>query len=173
MASNGLRARWETADGERGFWPGRGRQANPEDFEEAVPEDARNLEVSRAARRVETFVTAGAPTESVLAISGEGLEMKPHTHPNDLYAGETGRFQLFMDGEPAAGAEVTVIPHGVRYRDSQEEINLVSDADGMIEVTWPHAGRYWLEAEYEDEQAAPPATKRRGSYVVTFEVLPL
>lgn len=43
----------------------------------------------------------------------------------------------------------------------------------MIEITWPAAGRYWLEAEYQDDRARPPAGRRQGNYVATLEVLPL
>lgn len=173
MASSGLRARWESAEGEQRFWPGRGETPAPGEFERAVPRDARNLEVSQYSRRVETWVTAGAPSNEVLAPSGQGLEMHPHTHPNDLYSGETARFQFLIDGEAAAGATVTVVPDGVRYRDSQQEISLSADARGMIEITWPAAGRYWLEAEYHDDRARPPAGRRQGNYVATLEVLPL
>jgi hypothetical protein len=31
---------------------------------------------------------------------------------------------------------------------------------------------YWLEASVQDDKAEKPATKRRASYVATFEVLP-
>ena len=172
MASGGLQARWETADGERRFWPGRGQTPAPGEFDTAVPKDARNLEVSHSARRIETFITAGAPTEDVLAPTGEGLEMRPHTHPNDLYKGEEARFQFLMDGEPVAGVEVTLIRDGVRYRNSQDALALTSGEAGMVTVKWSRAGMYWLEAEYEDDNAPAPATTRRGAYIATLEVLP-
>lgn len=172
MASGNLRARWETEEGERGYWPGRGETPAPGDFEKQVPQDAKNLEVSYSSRRIETFVTAGAPTDSVLAVTGKGLEMKPLTHPNDLYAGEEARFQFLIDGKPAKGTSVTLIPEGMRYRNSQQAIELTTDAKGMVAVEWPQAGRYWLEAEYEDDQAQAPATTRQGSYIATLEVLP-
>ena len=47
-----------------------------------------------------------------------------------------------------------------------------ADADGVASFAWPAAGRYWLEAEYKDGKAKPPATERSGVYVATFEVLP-
>lgn len=172
MASGGLRARWETAEGERGFWPGRGETPAPGDFEKAVPKNAKNLDVSYVSRRVETFVTAGAPTKSVLAVTGDGFEMKPLTHPNDLYAGETAKFQFLIDGKPAKGASVTLIRDGVRYRNNPEAIELKADGKGRVSVQLPQAGRYWLEAEYEDNRVKAPATTRRGTYIATLEVLP-
>ncbi|MFA5632148.1 MAG: DUF4198 domain-containing protein [Porticoccaceae bacterium] len=171
-ASGGLSARWQDEKGERRFWPGRGERANPADFDTQVPKDAENLEVSYNSRRIETFVTAGAPSEEALKPSNEGLELVPVTHPNDLFAGEEATFRLLIDGEPAVGAKVTVIPGGMRYRDGQNAIETESGAEGDFSITWPEAGLYWLSASYRDDKAKAPATARSGSYVATFEVLP-
>ena len=173
LASSGLRAFWKDDEGKRHMWPGRGQQANDAEFETAVPKDAKELRVTQSSRRIETFVTAGAPTTDVLKPQGVGLELVPVTHPNDLYSGETANFKLLIDGEPAEGAEVVLVPGGSRYRDSQEEIKVKADGKGLFAVTWPAAGRYFMEAEYEDDKAKAPATSRRGSYTATFEVLPM
>lgn len=172
VASSGLMARWETESGERKMWPGRGERANPADFDKMVPKKAKNLEVSQFSRRMETFVTSGSPTNTVLAPSKQGLELLPITHPNDLFAGEAARFQFLMDGKPVAGVKVTIIPGGMRYRNDQAAIDVESDKKGVITVTWPQAGMYWLSANYRDEKAKKPATIRAGSYVATLEVLP-
>lgn len=172
-AAGGLRAFWEDDKGNRKMWPGRGQTANDDEFDTAVPKDARNLRVSRSYRRIETFVTLGAPTDKVFTPTNQGLELIPQTHPNDLYATETARFRFLFNGKPAQGAEVEVIPGGMRYRDSQNAITLKTDEQGYISVTWPAAGRYFLEAGYQDDQAMAPATQRRGGYSATFEVLPL
>ena len=47
-----------------------------------------------------------------------------------------------------------------------------TDADGSLTLNFDEAGMYFLEVEYEDSNAAPPAQQRRGSYVLVFEVLP-
>ncbi|GAB3271583.1 DUF4198 domain-containing protein [Parahaliea aestuarii] len=172
-ASAGLSARWETADGERKFWPGRGERPDPEGFKKNVPMDGKNLQITQGSRRLETFVTAGAPSTTALKASNVGLELVPVTHPNDLYAGEAATFTFLIDGEPAVGAEVAVIPGGSRYRDAQAEIKLSSDDKGQVSIDWPQAGMYFLEAEYSDDRAEAPATSRRGTYTATFEVLPL
>ena len=171
-ASSGLMAMWETESGERKMWPGRGERANPADFDKMVPKNAKNLKVSQTSRRMETFVTSGSPTDSVLKPSKQGLELVPVTHPNDLFAGETAQFQFLIDGKPAAGVKVTVIPGGMRYRNDQASIELESDKKGNVSVTWPQAGMYWLSANYRDDKAKKPATSRSGSYAATFEVLP-
>ncbi|WP_339898564.1 DUF4198 domain-containing protein [uncultured Gilvimarinus sp.] len=173
MDSSGLHASWETADGERKRWPGRGEKPEPGDFEKKVPQDAKDLKVGYSSTKLETFITAGNPTDTVLALSNKGLEMKSSVHPNDLFTGEPVELTFFMDGEAIEGVNVVIIPEGMRYRDSQEEIALTTDEAGKVKVDWPQAGRYWLEAEYEDDKAKAPATTRSGKYIATLEVLPL
>ncbi|MDP2226860.1 MAG: DUF4198 domain-containing protein [Moraxellaceae bacterium] len=169
VASSGLNARWEE-NGQRKSWPPRGVQATPEAFAKEVPAKADKLNVSQSSRRIETFVTRGKP--SALTPTGSGLEMVPVTHPNDLVAGEPAVFRFLIDGQPAAGAKIELVPGARRYRNDEAMIELTADKDGRVSVSWPAAGTYWLEASYEDDKAPAPATKRTGLYVATFEVLP-
>ncbi len=171
IASTGLRALWEE-DGQRRMYPGRGEQYSTEGFAKAVPENAEKLSIIQASRRLETFVTLGAPTRKTLAPTGQGLELVAVTHPNDLFAGEEASFRFLMDGEAAQGVDVTLIREGTRYRNAQEEIILKTDSNGEITVRWNGAGRYFLEAEYKDNKAQKPAIERSGSYVAVLEVLP-
>ncbi|MBS7457127.1 DUF4198 domain-containing protein [Coralloluteibacterium stylophorae] len=155
-------------DGERKRWRGRAEALAAE-----LPAGATDVQVSETVGRVETFVTAGAPTTETLAPGGRGLELVPTTHPNDLFAGEEARFALQLDGQPAAGLEVTIVPGGTRYRDAQDEITARTDAQGRFSVTWPEPGMYWLEASTSDDRTSvEQAAQRRVSYVGTFEVLP-
>jgi uncharacterized GH25 family protein len=172
IASHGLSARWENEEGQRRFWPARGTTPKPGDFEREVPKAAKNLQVSESSRRIETFVTAGEPSEAVLAPTKVGLELLPVTHPNDLFAGETAEFRFLIDGEAAVGAEVEIVPAGRRYRNDEAAIELTTDENGAIHVEWPHAGMYWLSVSYRDDRAKAPATMRNGSYTGVFEVLP-
>lgn len=170
-ASSGLMARWEEK-GERKFWPPRGMAYTQEGFAKAVPQKAEKLEVTQSSRRLETFVTAGAPTNAVFKPTNVGLELVPVTHPNDLVADDKAVFTFLMDGKPAANVEIEIVPGERRYRNAEEAIELKTDKEGKVEISWPHAGQYWLEASYEDNKAQKPATKRKGVYVATFEVLP-
>lgn len=167
VANAGLFANWEE-NGETRRWRG-----TREAFATEVPKDAAKLQVTQNAMRVETFVTAGAPTTAALAPAGSGLELAPVTHPNDLYAGETATFTLLLDGKPAAGLEVTVIADGTRFRNAQQEIRATTGEDGRVAITFPHAGWYWFNASVQDANGLqPPATQRRASYAATFEVQP-
>ncbi|MFC3230094.1 DUF4198 domain-containing protein [Marinibaculum pumilum] len=166
-AGEGLFASYEL-NGERHRWRG-----TAEDLPGAIPEGAEKVRLTRSQRRVETFVTAGRPTEAALAASGQGLELRPVSHPNDLYAGETAEFELLLDGQPAPDVEVEVIPGGIRYRDRLQSMAVRSDAAGRLRITWPQAGMYWLGASVEDDRSGlPDVDRRRAGYAATFEVLP-
>ena len=165
--NNGVFANYEV-DGEKKRWRG-----TAEKFATEVPANAKNLQVQQSAGRVETFVTAGKPTNAALKPTNVGLELVPVTHPNDLYAGEAAKFGLVLDGKPAPNLAVTIIPGGTRYRDHQEEIKTTTDAAGQFSVTWPEPGMYWLETGLQDSNTSlKQAKQRRVSYVATFEVLP-
>lgn len=170
-ASSGLSARWEDK-GERKMWPARGTPFTQEAFEKEVPKKADKLEVTESYRRMETFVTSGNPSTEALKPTNVGLELVATTHPNDLFSGEEAKFQFLINGTPAAGAEIEVIPGATRYRTSQEAINVTTDKNGNFSIKWPKAGMYFLEATYADNNAKKPATKRSATYVATFEVLP-
>ena len=166
LVNEGLFASWKEGDAVRRW---RGSSA---DFAAQVPKDATELLVTQNSNRIETFVTAGAPDTAALVPSGRGIELKPITHPNDLYAGETARFVLLVDGQPAPDLALTVTPGGTRYRDQLGEVALTTDAEGAFSVTWEAPGMYWLHAELQDQkEVRPPATARRMAYAATLEVL--
>ncbi len=167
LVNNGLFASYED-NGQRKRWRG-----NAEKFAKEVPANAKNLEVSESFGRVETFVTAGKPTEAALKPANVGLELVPVSHPNDLYAGEASKFRFLIDGKPAANLEVVVQAGGTRYRNDQQEQKLKTDAQGELAVNWPAPGMYWLETGTQDQKTSlKQAKERRLSYVATFEVLP-
>lgn len=171
-ASSTFTARWLDEEGKRAMFPARGAVADAKDVKKAIPKKAKEVEISQNYRRIETFVTAGAPSKEVLKTTGQGLELSAITHPTDLYVGEAAQFQLLINGKPAANAKINIIREGMRYRNQQEEIEISSDASGKFAVTWSQAGLYWLNANYSDNKADKPATKRSASYTAVLEVLP-
>ncbi|MFC3712171.1 DUF4198 domain-containing protein [Sphingoaurantiacus capsulatus] len=162
----GLSASWKEGT-ETKRWRG-----TAEGFAKEVPANATDLNVMQAAGRVETFVTAKAPSTDALKPTGQGMEMVPVTHPNDIVAGEAATFQLLIDGAPAKDIEVEVVPGGIRYRDKLGDVKVKTDAEGKFSVTWPTAGMYWIEASAQDNKTSVPQAKsRRLSYVATLEVM--
>lgn len=148
-----------------------------EAFTKEVPANAEELRSTRMHSRLETFVSAGKPNNSVFKPSGVGLELVPISHPTELQAGQKASFRVLLDGQPASGLGVSAIPGGVRYRGVLKEIRVATDAKGEFSITWPDAGMYWITASYppraESQPGQPaPQPARRVSYGGTFEVLP-
>lgn len=167
VVNQGVFARWKEG-GQNKRWMGAA-----EKFAAEVPAGAEDLTVTESQGRIEAFVTAGKPTDAVLAPTGTGLELVPVTHPNDLVAGSEASFRLLLDGKPAADLKVEVVRGGIRYRDKLGDIEVATDAGGLFKVTWPEPGMYWIEASLSDGRTSlPQAKQRRASYVATLEVMP-
>jgi len=150
----------------------------------AVPAGATNVETAEMTSRNEIYVTQGAPTTTIFKPTNRGIEMVPVTHPNDLISGEAATFQFLLDGKPAAGLTVTVIPGGIRYRDALHEITLTTDASGKVTVKWPNPGMYWMNVTQGAPREEGPGAgapqggprpmgplTRRVNYMTTLEVL--
>ncbi|WP_427307806.1 DUF4198 domain-containing protein [Cupriavidus sp. H39] len=167
VVNHGLFASYKV-DGQAKRWRG-----TAENFAREVPANAQDLQVTQAEGRIESFVTAGKPSDKGLRTVGRGLELAPITHPNDLVAGDTASFRLLLDGKPASNLKVAVVPGGIRYRDQLQEFSATTDADGKFSVKWPAPGMYWMEAEVKDDKTTfKQAKARRAVYAVTVEVLP-
>jgi uncharacterized GH25 family protein len=168
------------------------RGTTKETLATAIPAGATDVRTSESASRNEIFVTLGAPSTTIFKPTGVGIELVPVTHPNDLIAGEAASFQFLLDGKPAADLPVTVIPGGIRYRDALMQMDLKTDKNGKLTVTWPEPGMYWLNASVgggreggpggpggPDAGAPPPPRPaapagppvRRAAYITTLEVL--
>jgi uncharacterized GH25 family protein len=141
-----------------------------------LPPEAQELQVTHMQNRVDTYVTNDKASAKPFAPLGGGLELIPTTAPTDLSVGDTSTFQLLLDGKPVADADVTVLRGGNRYRYKMGEIALKTDAQGLVSVKWPDAGRYWLGASLGPRGANAGGTAqqpaRRTNCSTTVEVLP-
>ncbi|HEX5484803.1 MAG TPA: DUF4198 domain-containing protein [Limnobacter sp.] len=153
-------------NGEMHRWRGNASEAG---FK--IPAQATDVERMAIENRLETFVSLGEPTVVPQQLEGDGLELQPITATTSLYAKDTSRFRLFLDGKPAANMKVSVVPGGVRYRGVLNEMLVSTNAGGEFEVTWPQAGMYWLHASYPPREPGKRPV-RMVSYSATFEVLP-
>lgn len=163
--SGGVMATYKL-DGEEKRWRG-----SAAEFPGAIPAGATDVVATRTSNRIETFVTLGAPTDSVFTNPADGVALIPVTHPNDLVAGEAATFKLSLDGVPAANVEVTVARGGTRYRDNPEEMTVTTGPDGAFTVTWPEPGMYWLNATVRTP-AQGESIAASAQYVAVMEVLP-
>jgi hypothetical protein len=130
-----------------------------EDFAKAVPAGAADLKTIKTLSRYETFVTRDDPTTTVFAPTGQGLEMKPVTHPADVVVGEPASFALLLDGKPAAGLDVVFMRGGDYWKAKPAEITVKTGADGGFKVTLPEGGIWSMSASYrtgETGRGGPP-----------------
>lgn len=161
--------------GRRGPPPAAGAPARPMPNIVATPEEipagATEVKLTEVSGRNFIFVTAGEPTTTVFAPTGKGLEFQPVSHPTSLVADEPAEFRFLIDGKPAAGVKVTVVPGGKKFREAEGAQELTTGADGSVKVSWPVPGFYWISATLTDDRATTPrATERRMSYTTTVEV---
>ncbi|MCO5132705.1 MAG: DUF4198 domain-containing protein [Xanthobacteraceae bacterium] len=154
-------------DGQNKRWRGKADQ-----IATAIPANATDVKISESRGRIESFVTSGKPSTDTLKPTGTGLELVPVTHPNNLVAGEKATFRLVLDGQPAAGVAVEIIPGGIRYRDKLNDTKVTTDESGTFSVTWPGPGYYWMNASVRDDKSTIKNAQRRSSYTATVEVLP-
>lgn len=136
-----------------------------------IPADATDVKIAETSNRNEVFVTLGAPTDTVIRPTGKGLEIAAGSHPNDLVVNEPASFAFTVDGKPAAGLTITIVPGGGRYRSAVGEMTLTTDAAGKIQVKWPFAGMFWVNATATGKSVSIPNAERRMGYTTTLEVL--
>jgi uncharacterized GH25 family protein len=135
-----------------------------------IPAGATDIKLTEVLARNYVFISAGEPTTSVFG-SAKGLDMQPVTHPTALVSDEAGQFRFLVDGKPAAGVKVTVVPGSKKFRAAEQAQELTTGADGLLRVTWPVAGVYWISANLTDARPSNlRATERRMTYTTTVEV---
>jgi uncharacterized GH25 family protein len=166
VANRGVFANYKV-DGQNKRWRGKA-----EELDKAIPANATEVKISENIGRIESFVTLGKPSTDTLKSTGVGLEMIPVTHPNNLVVGEKATFRLVLDGQPASGVAVEVVPGGIRYRDKLNDSKVTTDESGTFSVTWPGPGFYWMSASVRDDKSKIKNAQRRSSYTTTVEVLP-
>lgn len=168
VASAGMfyNASWEE-NGER-----RRQRGSLEDLRAAGLVGREGVQIQQSARRIETYVTLGAPSDAVFRASGIGLELAPVTHPNDIYAGEEARFRLLLDGRPASGVEVEIVQADTHYQTTPQSVTVSTGADGSFGFTAPTPGRYWLEASTRGTMRVDGVEMpRQAGYALTFEAV--
>lgn len=185
-----------TVDGEQKRF--RGTEA---EMATAIPKDATDVRVTRTEGRIETFVTDGQASATVLAPVGKGLEIVPLTNPTENVMGTPARFRALVDGKPAEGIDITIVPGGGRFRANLGDMSVKTDAKGEVTVNWSTPGMMWIGASWPPRPAAleggqgglggpgaggpgaggpgggeggprPAPAPRRLSYAATYEVAP-
>lgn len=142
-----------------------------EHLKTVVPPGAENVQFAQSTALIESYITLGAPSVPVPLATAKGITLRPVSHPSELYADEPAEFVLLLNGEPALGQALTVIPEGTRYRDSQSEGEFSADDKGLVRVEWQGPGRYLLEAAVEVPGDGAEFAVYYYNYFLTVEVL--
>jgi hypothetical protein len=138
-----------------------------------IPAGATDVRRMTMVQRQDTFVTLNKPTPGALKATGAGLEMVALTNPTELRAGEKATFRFQLDGKPLANFPFSLIPGGVKYRGTLNEVRLSTGANGEASFTLPAPNMYWLSASYPaNAPRGMDGPAKRYSYSATFEILP-
>jgi hypothetical protein len=146
-----------------------------------IPAGATEVRSTVMVQRQDTFVTANKPSSGALKPLGAGLELVPITHPNGLRTGEKATFRFQLNGQPLPNFAFSLIPGGVKYRGTINEVRLSTDARGEARFTLPAPNMYLLSAAYpaaapgnapNGPGAAGQPDAKRYSYSATLEILP-
>lgn len=153
-------------------WEVDGRKVSSRDANERMPANAKLLSHFQSRIRAETYVSIGAPDRAALRPYGDGLEIVPVTHPDDLFVGEPFEFEVRFDGKPLAQANVQITEAVWSSDRTAAQVELRSDAQGRVRWAKTQAGT-WL-ALVRHRAAAPAgaaAPEYSNSYSLAFHVL--
>ncbi|PSU36073.1 DUF4198 domain-containing protein [Photobacterium lutimaris] len=147
-------------------------KAHKAERDEVLPKKSRDVITQISYTRAETYVTVGKPTEKAFEIEGKYLELVPVTHPADIVEGEEVTFQFFFNGEPQQGVTAEITREGTLYRNHQEQIDVVSDDQGLVSFVPEHAGRWLMKANYKGDLENNALADRASVNVhLTFEAV--
>ena len=126
-----------------------------ESVKSKLPTGATNIESLQLINRIQTFITFNQTSKKNVAHSGEGLELKHNTHPNELFSGEKSTYQLLLNGKAlgAKNSHIKITKGGTRFRNQRNSIEPTLSEKGQFEITWPEAGFYLVEIDHEIQQA--------------------
>lgn len=120
--------------------------------------------------RADVYVSRGAPTDTVLAPTGKGLEFQPLTHPNRLHAGAKARFLVLYDGKPLSNQLVEWNSARDPAGNAPAQVELRSGRDGIVELPLQQPGLYHVMARHRMGPAAAGRPALSYTIALTLEV---
>ena len=136
-----------------------------------LPKNVTNVKGVRYLPTLDTFVSRNKLTKPTSF--NQGLELIPQSHPNDLFVGESTRFQLQLNGKPVQQSiELAVVQGNTRYRNNRNIQKVTTDKNGWFEVVWQGAGMYLIEAELDVDSTQQGFDIDTYALFTTLEVNP-
>lgn len=136
-----------------------------------LPAEAQEVKTLLIRLSSATYITNNQPSKQVFTPTGDGLELQPITHPNDIVRGETAELKLLLDGQAAANLKVELTPNGTHYRNNRNTLHITTDDEGKFSFTPEQAGAWLLFAGLSQPTDNPQADEQRVMLYVTFEVM--
>lgn len=138
---------------------------------QALPAGAELVEV-QSATLAEAYVTRGAPSDAALAPRGVALEIQALTHPNGVGRDGEMAFRILFDGQPLAGADVTVLRGAGAYDGRKVAAQVRSGADGRFTFRPDDAGIFLVMVRHRAAAPAGAETPYRSyTYTLAFDVI--
>ena len=133
-----------------------------------VPANAPTLEVANHFI-AETFVSKNKPS-AIAAPTNKGFELKFISHPNELFAGESFKAQLLLDGKALPNVEVDVFKGASSYQAgaNREQPSVNSNKKGEFEINFTEAGIYLIAISYPE--ANPDNTQKPAAANYTYSL---
>ncbi len=114
------------------------------------------------------YVTLGSMSESLLAGTGDPLEILLEDHPNDLRAGKKTRVRVLAFGKPLQNQEVRAFSEHSEGHDAFATCS--TDVNGLCELEISPHGRFLLETNTEGAYPEGASTDGyRHSYSLMIE----
>jgi hypothetical protein len=131
-----------------------------------LPPDAKII-TSNSLNSALSYMTKGAPTP-VAAFSDQGFEVRPITHPSEVYATDGFKFAVRQDGQPVAGLTFSVTRGASGYdKDAKRDrAPVVTDSAGIATVRFDQPGVYLMATSYPGNN--PDRTQQPALAVVNF-----
>lgn len=153
-------------------WEQNGKQESSRDADAKIPAGAKVLANFQSLTLAETYVTVGAPDPGALRARGQGIELVPATHPNDLFVGETFEFAVHYDGKPLADQKVEITEAVWTSDRKPQVVTVTTDAQGRASFKLDRAGTWLALTRYRTKApAGAPVDEYSNSYTLTFRVL--
>lgn len=125
---------------------------------------------SRNVNRLTTYITANAPTDTVIKAVGTWLEIVPVTHPGDIVEGEPATFKVLYEGKPLSKQSVTLTASGGEYQNQNMDKEYITNSAGVVTVQLDQTGVYLIKSTYQVQLKNDPKVKvLRCNAGLTFE----
>jgi len=145
--------------------------ANKTQATKQLPADAQEVKTLLIHLSSATYITNNQPSEQVFKPTGEGLELQPLTHPNDIVRGEEAEWKLLLDGQAAANLTVELTPGGTHYRNDRNTLRIPTDSEGKFSFTPEQASPWLLFTSVNQPTDNPQADGKYLMLYMTFEVM--